>query len=263
MNHTHLARLTRVMIATAAAGAATLALATTAYAQPSTYEESIALSWDGEHYTTATAESFLGAPVIVPGDANTGTLLVRNDGPAPGVLRASIINVQILDPGAPDVHHNPDHPGARPDGEGDFYDDLALTWDGGGASFTELDARGQTEIVQIHLDEGEQVPITLSYGLGVAATSGNQANVDPRLASFDVLLEIGGDLPDVPTDEPGQPPAEEPQEPTAPPAQAGPPGLQRTGIGGATVLLVLAAIALGTGAALRSGARRTTLDSGP
>lgn len=258
--------LTRAILGATAAGAATLALATTAAAEPVDYSESIALSWDGVHYTTSTAHNFLGTPMIVPGDASTGTLLVRNDGPTSGTLRASIVNVQILHPEAPDVHHNPDHPGAQPDGEGNFYDDLALSWEGGSASFTELDAGGRTEILQVDLEEGEQVPITLSYGFGVEATSGNRANVDPRLASFDVLLEIGGDLPaEPPVEEPdpgAPPPQTAPPPPSGPPPQTGPPTLQHTGIGGATWVLVLAAIALGTGAALRFGTRRTTSDAG-
>src|SRR5690606_987841 len=69
------------------------------------YDESIHMSWDGTTYTGVTTESFLGTPVAVPGDSASRTVLVRNDGPATGTLRASIVNVDLLDPAAPDVHH--------------------------------------------------------------------------------------------------------------------------------------------------------------
>src|SRR5699024_7181819 len=186
----------------------------------------------------------------------TRTLLVRNDGPTDGTLLASIIDVQLLDPDAPDVHHNPEHVAPDDSGlytgagdQGSFYDDLQVGWGSGSASMTQLADNGQTQILQIPLARGEQVPITIDYELPLAATSGNQANVAERLASFDVLLQLGGDLPTVerepepapdpstpdptmqpdPTVHPGPDPTEEESPAPAPGAHPQPPSMPETG----------------------------------
>lgn len=216
------------------------------------YADAIQLSWDGT-YAASTTESFFGVPVTVPGDTASRTLLVRNDGPSDATLRATIIEVNLLDPGAPDVHHNPEHvapddsglyAGAGP--QGHFYDDLHLRWDGGSASFSQLHANGRTQILQIPLAQGEQIPITLTYDFPLAATSGNEANVDPRRASFEVLLELGGNLPAQTT-----PPTQPEETPSAPQPAAEASGLPETGADltwpalGAGVLLGLGALVLG------------------
>ncbi|UFU03297.1 hypothetical protein LQF12_01400 [Ruania suaedae] len=195
-----------------AAGALTLAgvAAMALPASADTYDDAIQLSWDGTSYADSTTESFVGTPVTVPGDTAERTLLVRNDGPTDATLRASIIDIELNEPDAADVHHNPDH--VAPAGEyagagdqGNYYDDVHLVWDGGEASFTDLDAEGTTVILEIPLAQGEEVPVTIGYDYPVGATSGNHANVAERLASFDVLLELGGELPAEPTPTPDLP----------------------------------------------------------
>jgi len=218
--------------------------------------EQIALSWDGETYTARTTDSFFdSSAVLVPGDAASRTMYVRNDGPTAGTLRASIINVQIHSPEAPDVHHNPDHRGRTSgyrDGgdQGRFYEEVGLAWDGGEASFAELDRNQTTEILQVELGQGEQVPITLAHNFPASSAAGNRANVVDRLASFDVLLEIGGNLPAEPvTPEPPMSPSPTPAgEPQG--EEVSPSALRTTGIG-VRLVLVIAALALGAGLALR------------
>lgn len=271
------------------AGAAAAALATglvgllagpaaatpTSPAADADHSEAVQLSWDGSSYAASTTESFLGTPVTVPGDNATRTLLVRNDGPTDGTLRASIIDVQLLDPDAPDVHHNPEHVAPDDSGlytgagdQGSFYDDLQVGWGSGSASMTQLADNGQTQILQIPLARGEQVPITIDYELPLAATSGNQANVAERLASFDVLLQLGGDLPTVerepepapdpstpdptvqpdPTVHPDPDPTEEESPAPAPGAHPQPPSMPETGADlrwpalGVAVLLALGGV---------------------
>lgn len=225
------------------------------------YDESIHMSWDGSTYTGVTTESFLGTPVAVPGDSASRTVLVRNDGPATGTLRASIVNVDLLDPAAPDVHH------ASGEDEGSFYDDLVLRWPGGSASFTELDANGVTPVLEVELAKGREVPLTVGYELPEPATTGNRANVAPRRASFDVLLEIGAELPDeapagpepVPTEPDG------PSEVGVPPVAGSSTGrLQDTGVGvGPLVTLACLAAALGGGLAVLARRRTTTAGQPP
>ncbi|PYF99685.1 hypothetical protein SAMN05216184_106202, partial [Georgenia satyanarayanai] len=177
------------VLSTVAVAALAVGLSAGAAHAGTPFDEAIHMSWDGTTYTGVTTESFLGTPVAVPGDSASRTVLVRNDGPATGTLRASIVNVDLLDPAAPDVHH------AGGEDLGSFYDDLVLRWPGGSASFTELDANGVTPVLEVELAKGREVPLTVGYELPAEAVSGNRANVEPREASFDVLLEIGAELP--------------------------------------------------------------------
>lgn len=239
------------LLATAVGGAAAHA------AVP--YDESIHMSWDGTTYTGVTAESFLGTPVTVPGDSVSRTVLVRNDGPMSGTLRASIVNVELLDPAAPDVHH------ATGADEGSLYDDLVVRWPGGSASLTELDANGVTPVLEVELGKGGHVPVTVGYELPAEATSGNRANVAERSASFDVLLEIGGELPPEPPADPEPSPSETHglSEVVIPPtgSSSARPQLQRTGADvGLLVGLAGGAAALGT--ALAALARRRAAAAG-
>lgn len=224
------------VLRTVAAAATTVLLA--AGSAQATDGESIHLSWDGATYSEVTTASFLGAPVAAPGDSASRTVLVRNDGPATGTLRASIVNVDLLDPGAADVHHETGQD------EASFYDDLVLRWPGGSASFTELAANGATPVLEVALAQGREVPVTLGYELPEPTTSGNRANVLPRRASFDVLLEIGAELPEDPEPGPG----------------ATPGRLQETGAG-VGPLVGLACLATVLGAALAR--RRTTAGPPP
>lgn len=230
----------------AAAGLALAAglLAAPAHADPAGDDE-LALSWQGDYGATLT--SFVGTPVSVPGDTAGRTLTVRNDGPTAGTLRVTIVNVEILDPDAPDVHHNPDRARPGEDGEGNFYEDLTLSWavgsDGGAASFSGLHDGGDTVIAEQPLAQGASTEVTIGYDLPVWATSGNRANVAPREASFDVLLEIGGELP-APT-----PPGE-----AAPPPR--PPALVTTGAAVGWLVVVAAALT-GLGIGVRRSSRRS------
>ncbi len=222
------------------------------------YDESIHMSWDGTTYTGVTTESFVGTPVAVPGDSASRTVLVRNDGPATGTLRASIVNVDLLDPAAPDVHH------ASGEDEGSFYDDLVLRWPGGSASFTELDANGVTPVLEVELAKGRGVPVTVGYELPEGATAGNRANVAPRRASFDVLLEIGAELPEEPAAAPDPVPTgtHGRSEVDVPPAAGSSTGrLQETGAG-VGPLVTLAGLAAALGGGLAVLARRRTTGAG-
>ncbi|WP_152187681.1 hypothetical protein [Georgenia satyanarayanai] len=242
------------VLSTVATAALTVGLGAAGAHAAVPYDESIHLSWDGATYSGVTTESFLGSPVAVPGDAASRTVLVRNDGPATGTLRASIVNVDLLDPAAADVHHE------SGEDEGSFYDDLVLRWPGGSASFAELDANGVTPVLEVDLAKGGEVPVTVGYELPVAATSGNRANVAPRRASFDVLLEIGAELPEEPEPEPTE--SDGLSEVDVPPTGGQGTGrLQETGAGvGPLVTLACLAAALGAGLAVL--ARRRTGTAG-
>lgn len=207
-----------------AAAIAFTALAAPAAAAPAPDgKDVIALSWDGDEYTSVIGGSFVGVPVAVPGDSATRTLMVRNDGPSAGILNASIVNVKILDPHAPDVKDN----GNGAEDQGNFYDDLRLAWNGGSDNFTTLASRPETEIYEVEVARGRTVPITIDYQFPIEATSGNQANVSAREASFDVRLTISGDDPDLPGKETTAPPT----DPTVTPPSESNPGQETNGPG--------------------------------
>lgn len=179
-------RTHRVMIVrTAVLGmlsAVLLLSGTAAGAAAQTNEEAIQMSWDGRSYVAETFESFVGTPVVVPGDQASRTLLVRNEGPSVGVLRASITNVELLSSGSAA-------------GDDDFYNDLTVHWNTGQASMTELGANEATEVIERPLEEGETTELTIGYEFPLEATSGNRAEVGARSATFDVVLTLGGERP--------------------------------------------------------------------
>ena len=150
--------------------------------------DTVNVAWDGSTYDTAT-ESFIGVPVAVPGDRAVRTLRVTNHGPSGGTLRAWIVDVD-LQPAA-----QQDERDGVP--QGNFYDDLHLTWDTasaqGDASFTALAAGNRTPIATTHLAQGAATDLTLAYELPLAATSGNRSNAGALSASFAVYLQITGD----------------------------------------------------------------------
>lgn len=159
--------------------------AATASAQ--THEEAIQMSWDGRGLAEETRESFLGAPITVPGDRAERTLLVRNDGPSAGVLRAAITEVDLLGSGS------------AADGRG-FYDDLTVHWDAGQGSVSELSmaelhANDTTHIFQTNLEQDATAELTIGYDFPLEATSGNRSEAGPRSGSFEVLLTLGAEAP--------------------------------------------------------------------
>ena len=225
--------------------ASLLGAAMTAASASPAYDESIQLSWDGSTYAATTTESFVGTPVTVPGDQAARTLLVRNDGPTEGVLHAVITNVELLEPNSQDVHHNPDHQAPDESGnysgaghQGDFYDDLTVSWSDGEASMTQLDDEDTTQILTQDLAPGEEVEVSIGYEFPVTATSGNTANVDPRSASFDVHLTLGGEIPEEPEPTPTEPTPTQPDDalPTDDPPTAEPPGGDSLPVTGANLM---------------------------
>ncbi|GAA2179937.1 hypothetical protein GCM10009847_15830 [Leucobacter tardus] len=210
---------TRTGAGTVAASALALMLAgiaAPAFAAPPVAPgtDAIGLAWEGSGDAVVTAESFVGTPVAVPGDHTKRTLHVRNDGPTAGTLRASITDVELRDPDADDrrrpVGGASDATGTAGAGvdQGNFYDDIEVSWRGGSASLSELARNGETPLLEIPLERGESTEISIGYAFDPAATSGNLANVAAREASFDVVISLGGDAdPTLPVDpvDPGNP----------------------------------------------------------
>lgn len=175
---THPPARRRLSFASAVVLAATL-IVVPAQAAAATTEDAIQLSWDGSNYAATTTETFVGLPVIVPGDQASRTLTVRNDGSAAGVLTATIDDVELLEASEPDS----------------FYDDVMIEWDGGQASLAELDTNGETRIAETTLGEGETTTVTIGYDFPVEAESGNVSQSGERSGTFDVDLALEGQSP--------------------------------------------------------------------
>jgi hypothetical protein len=151
----------------------------------------------------------LGEVRVVPGDAGSALLRVRNDGPTAGTLTVSIVDAEAL--------RKTDDDTWTPDA---FYDDLTVN----GVPASQLEGR-RTRIQEVPLARGATVDVPLTYDLPVEATTGNTAAVGERRFSFDLLLVIAGDTPD------GTGTTPDPADPTpAEPTPAAVPGT--TGRGG-------------------------------
>ncbi|MBE9926714.1 hypothetical protein G8C93_12540 [Cellulosimicrobium cellulans] len=122
----------------------------------------------------------LGEVRVVPGDAGSALLRVRNDGPTAGTLTVSIVDAEALRRTADDTW--------TPDA---FYDDLTVN----GVPASQLEGR-RTRIQEVPLARGATVDVPLTYDFPVEATTGNTAAVGERRFSFDLLLVIAGDTPD-------------------------------------------------------------------
>ncbi|SIQ84457.1 hypothetical protein SAMN05518682_3805 [Cellulosimicrobium aquatile] len=153
----------------------------------------------------------LGEVRVVPGDAGSALLRVRNDGPTAGTLTVSIVDAEALRRTDDDTWT-----------DDAFYDDLTVN----GVPASQLEGR-RTRIQEVPLARGATVDVPLTYDLPVEATTGNTATVGERRFSFDLLLVIAGDTPDGTgtTPDPADP---TPAEPT-PPAVAGTTGRGGTG----------------------------------
>ncbi|WP_022870290.1 hypothetical protein [Yaniella halotolerans] len=166
-----------------AAGVAIVALlvgvTAPAAAAPVVAESPVQITWDASDNGSATAKSFFGVPVVVPGDSAHRSLTVRNGGPSDGTLTARIVNVQL----------------AGSSTGVSFYDDLEIHWAGDSASMRELHNNGETQIVHDALAQGSQTEVTLEYLFPRDAASGNHANTASHRASFDVEFQISGALP--------------------------------------------------------------------
>ena len=139
------------------------------------HNAALQLSWDGEQYSSATSEAFFGTPVVVPGDSVRRTLFVRNDGPSDAILRAKITNVELTQ-----------------DRSDAFYDTLLIDWDTGQTTMRQLAANGETTIVDMQLAQGAETQITIGYHFPLETTQGNRGGGPPRMAGFDVELDLAG-----------------------------------------------------------------------
>jgi len=171
------------------------------HAAPGPSGDPIALAWDSPStglvwqpgQSASAMGSFVGSPVVVPGDYDSHTLHVRNDGPSAALATVQIVNVSACDEG--DSVNT------------DFDRLLHLTWqtDGVGADMTwrqAIEAGDPTWAVQFDVDQGAEFSVTAGYYFPEGATTG-QANGHASFAMhFDVRVTLTGKLDGAPQPQP-------------------------------------------------------------
>lgn len=180
--------------------------------------EHIGLSTDGQHWApTLTKPLFDPSDRWVPGDSRTAAFSVRNQGPSAGTLR---IEVRSDDPDQ--LLRN---------------DDITLQARTGG-SWVDLDEsrparRVATSVIAARAHSRLEIRATFD------ARSGNQSQADQARLGF--VVHLSGDSPS-----PGDGSAAGPRGP-----------LPHTGAQGIGWLLIIAAMSIGVGIALRRAGRQT------
>ena len=139
------------------------------------------LDWAGATYVTA-SDTFVGSPVIVPGDAARRTAMVRNVGPGDAEAIVQLRNTTINPPDAVDTH----------------LDDLVhLTWvingESGDAVWSAARARDPIAEVRFRLPQGAEFPVTVGYYFPVSATDGKNLGEPSSDLSFDVSVTLTGE----------------------------------------------------------------------
>ncbi|MFE6970446.1 hypothetical protein [Isoptericola sp. NPDC057653] len=181
-------------------------------------DPAVVLPWDGRADEVIVVDGALwGRVTVVPGDGDTRSVRVRNDGPTAGELTATIVDAAALDAA--------DDPTWVDDA---FYDDLTIN----GVPASVLHQK-ETLIQTTPLAAGESTDVTLTFafdghtgnrtGGGYDEDAGEIVNPDgvgPREFGFDVLLRLAGDAPG-----PGPEPSPDPSpDPSGTPSEPGDPG---------------------------------------
>ncbi|MCL2490305.1 MAG: hypothetical protein FWF36_06240 [Propionibacteriaceae bacterium] len=180
----------------------------------------IALAWDAPAssmvwvpgQSASAMGSFVGSPVVVPGDHSERTLHVRNDGPS-----AATAVVQIVDVSAS---------GASDSVNSDLGSLLHLTWQTGGtgADMTwrqAMEAGDPTWSVQFDVEQGAEFSVTAGYYFPIGSTTGQAGGHSSYVMSFNVRItlteKVGATPPTVGRDPSSTPPV----PPTGPGAATG------------------------------------------
>jgi len=186
-----------------------------AFAHASPSNDPIALAWDAPAaglnwqpgQSASAMGSFVGSPVVVPGDHEARTLHVRNDGPTAATALVQIVNVS-----------------ASGDGDavnGELASLLHLTWQTGdtGADMTwrqAIEAGDPTWSVQFDVEQGADFSVTAGYYFPSDATTGQACGHSSYVMHFDVRITLTGKPDTSPTPTPDPSPTPTPT-PTPPP----------------------------------------------
>jgi len=149
------------------------------------------LAWTGKRYATAES-SFVGEPIVVPGDRASRTALVRNDGPSDAIATVRIETSSV------------DAVGPRGTANTELKDLIHLTWDvsgtTGGATWGEIARReGGIDTIQVPVARGQEFPITVGYYFPVDATTGQNWDPSSEVLGFTVRVQMEGDTAPLPT----------------------------------------------------------------
>ena len=149
----------------------------------------IALAWDAPAsslvwqpgQSASAMGSFVGSPVVVPGDRSERTLHVRNDGPSAATAVVQIVDVSAL--------------GASDSVNSELASLLHLTWQtgGSGADMTwrqAIEAGDPTWSVQFDVEQGAEFSVTAGYYFPIGSTTGQAGGHSSYVMSFNVRITL-------------------------------------------------------------------------
>ncbi|MCL2653988.1 MAG: hypothetical protein FWD63_09415 [Propionibacteriaceae bacterium] len=207
MKHRLVAMLAVLMLAAGLAG-----WPVPAHADP---PDPISLAWDAPSaslvwqpgQSASAMGSFVGSPVVVPGDHYERTLHVRNDGPSAATALVQIVNVSASGPS--DAVNS------------DLDSLLHLTWQtgGSGADMTwrqAIEAGDPTWGIQFDVEQGAEFSVTAGYYFPIDATTGQSGGHTSYAMRFDVRITLTGKA-----DGPATPPTDPKPSPTPAPPGVG------------------------------------------
>ncbi|MDR1791633.1 MAG: hypothetical protein LBR20_08320 [Propionibacteriaceae bacterium] len=143
------------------------------------------LSWDGSTYPTV-SDTFLGNPVVVPGDDVHRTLKVRNN--TDGTCDHALVSVDLFDERQDEPEGSVNH---------ELADLVYLYWDIEGAKgelkFRDAISAGDTRLTTFSLAPGQVGSIKLGYRFPKAATGGQSHGKPSVIESFKVRISATGD----------------------------------------------------------------------
>ncbi len=165
--------------------------------------DTINLAWDGSAYATSSS-SFLGAPVVSPGDHLTRTAAFTNAGPSAAVATVQIVDVTVTTPdGAANT---------------DLQDCVHLTASSGGRSVDTIwrqAATGASDVnaygervswqTQFNVPQGGDFTVTLGAYFPAGETGGNGKGQPSQILSAHVRVSLVGETPTSPTPGPSHP----------------------------------------------------------
>lgn len=178
------------------------------------HADAIALSVNGGAFAASTTVPLTMSPtaalvdgadpnaafVVSPGDAYTGWVDVRNDGPGDGVLEVTFAQVLTDAPDGTTVETD------------DFFLDTRIYAQGDAVGIAARDLRDGDLITRVPIAAGETVRVQVGFEFPWEATSGNTSGgfmqaeyaAGERFVHYDVHLRLSGEAPATPKpDEPG------------------------------------------------------------
>lgn len=140
------------------------------------------LDWTGAEYARAET-TFIGERRASPGDRVVRTLNIVNSGPGDGIAAVTLDLAEVVPEDALNPH---------------LAQDVTLFWNIAGVTgedtFAALDSEGRVSVAEVAVAQGETVSVTVGFAMDAAVETSNSARADSTVLSFDVGVNLKGEL---------------------------------------------------------------------